>query len=325
MGEQGGDGPVPTPLDPEAAVFRPQAGGGGPMDFSEEQARAPGGASALVARGGNDGEMEISEQGGLQAGASEVEEAMDDGQPRCRFCSPKEVRAQRRRKKDGGKALPLHKFVAGSASDLNVAGCSVHASWSEMVCGTHANAQRNAALREEKLAALSSAALPLGGAAAPRGETLGGSDQVSDQVSDQGDTTMGIEGSTATAQASGVTGSDAARRMQPPRLTRTVPTIIAPTTAPMVFRGTPAGAAYSPPRQTEVGSRVNFASLDPVAKDERLRNLANLGRVLRKESQNKTNLVNREKAENARLLAENARLQALLVAADARFEDKFNL
>lgn len=74
-----------------------------------------------------------------------------------------------------------------------------------------------------------------------------------------------------------------------------------------------------------MGSRVNFASLDPVAKDERLRNLANLGRVLRKESQNKTNLVNREKAENARLLAENARLQALLVAADARFEDKFNL
>eukprot|EP00290_Baffinella_frigidus_P008151 CAMPEP_0180117134 /NCGR_PEP_ID=MMETSP0986-20121125/758_1 /TAXON_ID=697907 /ORGANISM="non described non described, Strain CCMP2293" /LENGTH=118 /DNA_ID=CAMNT_0022055991 /DNA_START=284 /DNA_END=640 /DNA_ORIENTATION=- len=45
-GDEGGDDPVLAPLDPAAAVFRTQASGTDPMDVSEEEARAPGGASA---------------------------------------------------------------------------------------------------------------------------------------------------------------------------------------------------------------------------------------------------------------------------------------
>jgi hypothetical protein len=45
-GDEGGDDPVLAPLDPAAAVFRTQASGRDPMDVSEEEARAPGGASA---------------------------------------------------------------------------------------------------------------------------------------------------------------------------------------------------------------------------------------------------------------------------------------
>jgi hypothetical protein len=46
MGEQGGDGPVPAPLDPDAAVFRPKAGAGDLMDVSEELHGPRGGESA---------------------------------------------------------------------------------------------------------------------------------------------------------------------------------------------------------------------------------------------------------------------------------------